>query len=315
MMSVWSAASTLFLFSPPTTQIQKQQPAAVPAVGAQRVLSAGEFSSVWRALFNSDADSPQCGAAKDLRKTDAAWIAEDAFLVQLRGFRSSICKAQAWYVASMRLDPCRTRLSRENKSSAEIDKCSQKGKFSEVRFVLQPAEKTDRGYIFPDAALHVAFTITDQKKLMNAWRSRAPEQLIKLVRENGKFNDISLFISGGGLERWSFARIVHSDGVWQRDRLAHGGYYESLSDADLNSEVVKTQRPKSEREFSPADFLNPLMVHPLQGSCIGCHVAEQGRPARLFRLFGWGLAGEPVVSARVRAEAEFAAKELQILDK
>ncbi|MEN9809529.1 MAG: hypothetical protein RLZZ488_1096 [Pseudomonadota bacterium] len=314
-MSVWSAASTLVLFSPPTPQVQKQQPPAPPTVGAQQVLSTAEFSSVWRALFASEAESSDCGAAKDLRKSDEAWIAQDAFLVQLRGFRSSICKAQAWYVASMRLDPCRMRLNRENKSSADIHSCSQNGKFSEVRFVLQPVEKTDHGYIFPDAALHVAFTVTDLKKIMKAWRSQTPEQLIKLVRDNGKFNDISLFIGGGGLERWSFARIAHTDGIWKRDRLAHGGYYESLSDAELNSVAVKTQRPKSEKEFSPAEFLNPLKVHPLQGSCIGCHVAEQGRPARLFRMFGWGLAGEPVVSARLRAEAEFAAKELQILEK
>lgn len=314
-MSVWSAASTLVLFSPPTLQIEKQKTAALPAVGEQRVLSAGEFSSVWRAIFSLDAKSPECGAAKDLRKSDSAWIAQDAFLVQLRGFRPSICKAEAWYVASMRLDPCRTRLERANKSSADVHTCSQQGKFSEVRFVLQPAEKTDRGYVFPDAALHVAITITNLKKVMNAWRSQTPEQLIKLVKVNGKFNDVSLFIGGSGLERWSFARVINSAGAWQRDRLAHGGYYESLSDAELNAVVAKTQRPKGEKVFLSEEFLSPLKVHPLQGSCIECHIAEQGRPTRLFRMFGWGLAGEPVVSARVRAEAEFAAKELQILEK
>jgi hypothetical protein len=124
---------------------------------------------------------------------------------------------------------------------------------------------------------------------------------------------VSLFLGGAGLERWTFARVVFSRGQWTRDRLAHGGYYESFSDADLGTGVVRTQRPAGEETLAAHDFLNPLRVHPLQGSCAACHLAERGSAERIFRQLGWGLAGESIISQRVRAEANLAAKELQLL--
>lgn len=224
-----------------------------------------------------------------------------------------MCRPEAWFVSSMRIDPCRLRLESENKTRADIHKCSREGKFSEIRFVLQPIEKTDRGPVFPDVALHLSYSLADLKDAARIWRAGKTEEIISYVKTKGEPNDVSLFLGGAGLERWTFARVIFFGKKWMRDRLPHGGYYESLSDAELGGGVVRTLRASNEPQLSDSELLKPLSIHPLQGSCVSCHLAGRGRSSRIFRQLGWGLAGEPLVSERVRAEAVFAAKELQLL--
>jgi hypothetical protein len=213
------------------------------------------------------------------------------------------------------MDPCRIRLEKENSTVSGIEKCSQDGKFKEVRFVLQPVEKTDRGYVFPDVALHVAVSLPALEKVAGVWRTASSAQIVSMVRRYGVWNDVALFIGGAGLERWTFARVKFNKGVWNRDALAHGGYYESISDVEADGGSVRTARPENEPKLDEAQLMNPLAINPLQGSCIQCHLAEKDRPVRLFRQLGWGLSGEFVVSRRVKAEAEFSARELNILAK
>lgn len=337
-MSGWTAAATLVLFSPPSATDAR----VVPAVGPQGIFSAEEFSKLWLSFFGESASpamnpsaaalkpttatlratpSPVsqarslCGGVKEIGQSDAHWIARDGFLVHLRGFRSSVCEPKSWFVASMRLDPCRVRLNKENKTKSEVQRCAQAGKFSEVRVVLQPVEQTDRDPIFPDAALHVAFSIPDFSTFADRWRKESPQALLTQIKQKGRLNDVSLFLGGAGLERWTFARIVPEGARWRLDRLPHGGFFESISDADVSGTVVKTPRPVGERALSTDELHDPLKIHPLQGSCIECHLADKQRPVRQFRQLGWGLQGESVISRRVLAEAEFAARELNVLSQ
>lgn len=315
-MSVWTAASTLILLSPPgASSNTAKNTSVVPAIGESQLLSKSDFDSLWQTFFDEPMSFPKCGSPKELQGSDAHLIERDSFLVQLRGFRSSICSIESWFVASLRIDPCRVRLGKENKSLKAIQKCSEQGKFSEVRVVLQPVEKTDRGNIYPDVALHLAYTIPEFSKLSRIWNSSSPNELIAKLRKDGIWNDASLFLGGAGLERWTFARALFEKGRWRRDKLPHGGFFESISDADLVGGSTRTQRPSNERSLTRAQILKPLLTHPLQGSCVSCHLAEDNRPARLFRQLGWGLSGEEVVSARVKAEAEFAARELNVIEK
>jgi len=312
-MSLWTYASTLLVFPTPANNAG----AAFSAVGQNRLLSSDQFDKIWSAFFFGEkSQSPLCGSPRETGHTDSYWMERDAFLVHLRGFRPSLCKQEAWFVASMRLDPCRLRLGRENKSVKDVHVCSRGGEFNEVRFVLQPFEKTDRGYIFPDAALHLAYLTSNLKETAKIWRSSPPSRLITFVKKHGRPTEAALFLGGAGVERWTFARLKFSSGTWMRDALPHGGFYESLTDAELSaSGQVRTRRPAGERKFTDAQLLKPLQINPLQGSCISCHLAGREPSARVFRQLGWGLSGENVVSDRTRAEAEFAAHELNIFSK
>lgn len=317
-MSAWTAASTLILLSPPgLTSPTAKNTTFLPAIGDAQLLSKPEFESLWQTFFAEPIASPRCGSPRELQGSDAQLIEQDSFLVQLRGFRSSICSTDSWFVSSLRIDPCRIRLGKENKSLKDIQKCSLQGKFSEVRVVLQPVEKTDRGNIYPDVALHLAYTVPEFSKFSRIWNSSTPKEIIGKLRKDGIWNDASLFMGGAGLERWTFARARFAEGQWTRDRLPHGGFFESISDADLVGKSVKTKRPSHEnaQTLTQAQLLNPLLTHPLQGSCVSCHLAEINRPVRLFRQLGWGLSGETIVSTRVKAEAEFAARELNLIQK
>jgi hypothetical protein len=335
-MGLWLAPATLLLFLPPSgtgaenpslKSFDAQRANATvmpmwPAVGKQGILSAVEFSDVWHAFFGDLPTDARCGSILATSGSDAELIKMDAFLVKERGFSGLLCDPQSWYIASARLDPCRVRAGAPNRDSAAVLSCAQKGKYSEIRFVLQPVGHHDRGVYFPDAALHLAFSIDPQGTLVPLWKnvlqSEAKETTLKFsalldaLKHDAKRNDASLFISGAGLERWTFARIQFENGRWRRDPLFHGSFYESISDADAVSGQTRTSLPEREAARDASEFLNPLKVHPLQGSCVGCHLAERGRPVRLFRQLGWGLQGEPVVSSRVRAEAELSAGELNL---
>jgi hypothetical protein len=309
-MSVWTAASTLLVFSPPAGS----SGLSVPAVGQDKVLSGDEFSKLWKAFFfNEQLSSPLCGAVRELALTDAQLIEQDRFLVFERGFRKSVCQPSSWFVSSMRIDTCRVRLGHGNKNKFQLRKCSQDGKYSEIRIVIQPVEKTDRGSVFPDTAMHLAFSVPNLNEAARVWRSRKADKIISYLKKKAVPNDVSLFLGGAGLERWTFARLVYSGGLWVKDKLPHGGYFESFSDADLGAGVIRTQRPAAEPALTDTDLLNPLRVHPLQGSCFSCHMAGHAPAGRMFRHLGWGLSGESVVSPRVRAEADLAARELQNL--
>jgi hypothetical protein len=314
-MTSWTAASTFILLTAPQTPSAQ----AIPAIGAEshNLFSLRAFDHLWRSFFGTSLSDSSCGLPQRIDADDAKIISNDEFLVHLRGFRKSICKSSAWHVASMRIDPCRIRQKTENKNVVDIKKCSLNGKFSEVRFVLQPVEETDRGPIYPDAAMHVAFSLHDIMKFKEIWtqKRKKPQELIAAVKKYGRLNDVSLFISGGGLERWSFARVVFSNGHWTQDKLAHGGFFESLSDADGKLSLVRTPPRSADSRFTQDDFLNPLRVSPLNGSCLSCHLTDSDKGLRQFRQLGWGLSGEPVASRRLLAEAEEAAKELNILDK
>lgn len=313
-MEPWTAAATLILFtSPAGRQTDQFGDAPLPAVGPRELLSTNEFERLWSVFFAEKSSSSRCGLPQSLEKSDAHWINLDSFLVEKRGFRKSICKPQSWYVAAMRIDPCRLRVGQENKTIAEIESCSRGGVYSEVRFVLQAVEKTERGFIFPDAALHLSFSIPRMASLAKKWRQKKPLEIISEIKNTGRWNDASLFLGGAGLERWTFARARFEAGQWKKDVLPHGGFFESLSDADLHPSSVRTQRPQNESKFSTTQLLAPLQINPLQGSCVDCHLADSKRPPRLFRQMGWGFQGESVVSARVQAESFFAARELEVL--
>lgn len=289
------------------------------AFGSNGLLKSDEFEQIWMALFDSSPKDASCGRPHKLQGSDSDLIRVDSFLVRDRGFLPELCRPESWFVASARIDPCRLRSRVVNRSVSDILRCSKDGKYSEIRFVFQPVVKHDRGSFFPDAALHVAFSITDREPLKSAWRELVDKNdnglsknFFKLIRTHARFNDASLFISGRGLERWTFARANFNQGLWIKDQLAHGRLHESLSDADLESGSVRTSFAEHRAKFSDSDFLDPLRTHPLQGSCVSCHLAQKGRPDRLFRQLGWGLSGEGIVSERVRSEAHYAAQELNL---
>lgn len=333
-MSVLSATATLLLFSPPYEVTRNSGQNSFPPVqhdgvktlvshvafGEGGILTRAEFNSVWQSLFGVLPTDSACGRPQKITGLDADLLKDDSFLVQQRGFNPELCRAENWFVASARIDPCRIRIGTKNKSRKEILNCSQNGRYTEVRFVVQPVLKHDRGVFFPDAAFHLAFTIKDIKRTLHRWKSlslaqskRPHSDFFKWLRKNSMPNDVSLFVSGPGLERWSFARAVFKEQTWMKDQLAHGGFHESLSDADLNAGTVRTDVGTAAPSTSPEDFLNPLKLTPLQLSCVGCHLAQAGRPVRNFRQLGWGLSGEPVVSLRVLAEAVYASEEIEIL--
>lgn len=333
-MGVWAASATMILLPPPDPKFDRfAKPAqplrrvrsnsgsvavdsiSQPAVGPNQLFSSEEFSALWSSFFSGTMADSSCGKPLELKGSDQQLIAEDRFLVRLRGFRESVCRAESWYISAMRMDPCRIRLEKENSTASDIEKCSKDGKFKEVRFVLQPVEKTDRGLVYPDVALHVAVSLPALERVASVWRTASSEQIVSMVRRHGAWNDVSLFLGGAGLERWTFARVKFNKGVWHRDALAHGGFYESISDAEADGGSVRTARPENELKLDDRQLMNPLAINPLQGSCIQCHLAEKGRPVRLFRQLGWGLSGEFVVSQRVKAEAEFSARELNIMAK
>jgi hypothetical protein len=338
-MSALGALATLVMFQTPAagkmpsnTVVDLKQmesvrfiPYAVPAFGAGALFSVDDFERVWTALYGESPHLPSCGQPKVVTGSERALVEADSFLVAMRGFLPELCKADSWYVSSMRLDPCRIRLGKENHSLADVQRCAQDGKFSEIRFVLQPVLKHDRGFFFPDVALHAAFSFRNFSKAISIWESwnssepksrwKRPQGFFEAVRRHSFPNDVSLFISGAGQERWTFARVINNGRQWTKDKLFHGGFHESLTDAEPDSVGLRTSPATGVRVFSQREFLEPLSSTPLQGSCIGCHLAPPGRAARAFRHFGWGLAGEPVVSARVFAEAEFASRELKFFGK
>ena len=336
-MFTWTAASTLLVFAPPfevapsrlalnssgTNELYSLMQAAPRAIGEGALLSSLEFNSVWNGLFGMPPTDPTCGRPKKVTGLDSEMLGRDAFLVQERGFLPELCDPKSWFVASVRLDPCRVRHGRENTDREALQSCSQNGKYSEVRFVLQPVLKHDRGHFFPDAALHLAFSLNDISQVVQLWQdvvSKGAKSnwigehgIVQKIRKLTRPHDVSVFLSGPGLERWTFARLVFKNGEWIKDALPHGGNHESLSDAELNSPGIRTPRPAAEHKFTSAEFLDPLKTTPLQGSCVGCHLAQSNRAARAFRQFGWGLSGEVVVSERTRAESAFAARELRVL--
>lgn len=336
-MFTWTAAATLIIFAPPFEVAQSRpaenssgkndlyspMPAAPRAVGEGALLSSLEFDSVWNGLFGMPSADLACGRPRKITGLDSDLLRQDAFLVRERGFLPELCDPKSWFIASVRLDPCRVRRGRENTERDALQSCSQNGKYSEVRFVLQPVLRHDRGHFFPDAALHFAFSLNDISQVAQLWQNvvsksakfnwMGEHSIVQKIRKLSRPHDVSLFLSGPGLERWTFARLVFKNGGWIKDALSHGGYHESLSDAELNSPGIRTLRLAAEHKFTSAEFLDPLQTTPLQGSCVGCHLAERNRAARNFRQFGWGLSGEVVVSERTRAEAVFAARELQVL--
>ncbi|MFZ9519054.1 MAG: hypothetical protein ACO3A4_01120 [Silvanigrellaceae bacterium] len=331
-MGVWAASATMMLLPPPdATHIRHNMPNtfsrqadasairvpvgpnALPVIGANRLFTKDEFNQLWSTFFSSPINSPDCGKPLDLKGSDRKLIAEDLFLVKLRGFRESICNPESWYISAMRIDPCRIRVLKENRSRSAIKSCSMNGKFQELRFVLQPVENTDRGLVFPDVALHVALSFGKFEQILKVWRDARPEKIVSAARRLGVWNDVALFLGGAGLERWTFSRVKFVEGKWQQDRLAHGGFHESLSDAEADGTSVQTDRPADEPRLSDVQLMNPMLINPLQGSCIQCHLADKNRPVRVFRQLGWGLSGEPVVSARVLKESRFSASELNII--
>ncbi|NBW83051.1 hypothetical protein EBR21_14980, partial [bacterium] len=209
-MGVWAASATLILLSPPDPKVDRivepkqtlsrvkaasgsvsVEPVAQPAVGRNRLFSGQEFSELWSSLFSGKISDPGCGKPIELKGTDQQLIADDRFLVKLRGFRESICRPESWYISALRIDPCRVRLGKENSTVTEIEKCSQDGKFKEVRFVLQPVEKTDRGLVFPDVALHVAVSLPGLDKVSRFWKTGNIEQIVSMVRREGVWNDVA----------------------------------------------------------------------------------------------------------------------------
>lgn len=336
-MWIWTAPSTLLLFLPPAErpadkrifenlEVQGKSSSllqAWPAVGRQGVFTAAEFATVWRVFFGARPEDGSCGAVHSISSSERELIHADAFLVKERGFSRSLCDPQAWFIASARIDPCRLRMGEMSGDAAAVSRCAQGGKYSEIRFVLQPVGRHDRGAFFPDAALHVAFSIDPRGRVARAWKTLVRgsrkesgarfSEFLSVLKKESRRNDVSIFVAGAGLERWSFARVKFDGQQWQRDRLFHGGFHESISDADVSQGQLRTALPEKESVFTASDFLDPLKVNPLQGSCVGCHLAEGGRPSRLFRLLGWGLEGEPVVSVRVQREAQQSAHELNLL--
>jgi hypothetical protein len=139
---------------------------AFKAVGSTQIVTDEEFAKIWSTLFGISHNDPSCAQPKIDRFSDANLIDMDEFLVKIRGFRAEICNPKNWYLAAMRIDPCRNRKLHQNTDKAAIKNCSQLGIFHEVRFVLQPKIKTDRGCIFPDASIHLALRV---ENIGNLW--------------------------------------------------------------------------------------------------------------------------------------------------
>jgi hypothetical protein len=188
-----------------------------------------------------------------------------------------------------------------------------------VRFVLQPKIKTDRESIFPDASIHLALRVENIGNLWGVWQKiprmnqNNMEAFISSLVADKKWNEAAIMIGDGGLARWSFAKLVPSLGRWQLKRLSHGGHFESISDADVSNTLAKTVISPASHNLPQKDVKDPLQVSSFEGSCIECHLAADGRGSRTFRQFGWDVDGIPIVSERLKREANFAANELKIL--
>lgn len=319
-MSAWAALATVLVFPSPTAGDK-----AVPAFGQHGVFSESVFNDLWAVFFGGMPTSKQCSLVQDVTSTDRALIEQDRFLASSRGFDPILCKASSWYVSAMRIDPCRVRSHRPNDSRVAIKNCSNNGKFSEVRLVLQPVGRHERGYFFPDAAIHMSFSSFNLKMTASKWRRffyanpTEPQNLslhsVREVLKGLEHNDAALMVSDVGQARWTFSRSVYEAGAWTKLRLEHGGFHESLSDADLSQKTVRTGGNPMKPVRREGELMDPLKTHPLQGSCIECHLADTQRPSRSFRQLGWGLGGESIVSHRTLAEAIFAAGELAIVDR
>lgn len=317
-MGAWTALATLALFQPPSPQAS-----AVAAFGANAVFTENSFNAIWQSFLGELPSGHTCGRMRGVTANDAQLIAQDKLLVQERGFSDVLCNPKNWYVSALRLDPCRIRSGRSNQSRQDIEACARNSLFSEIRMVLQPVGHHDRGPFFPDAAVHLSFSIPKLELVAIRWRrlfgARAGVSKtvtagdLKSLLRGLNPHDAALLISDMGQSRWTFSRAEWLNGGWTRAQLDHGGLHESLSDAALQQPTLQTDRPRASRAVSEGDLLDPLKTHPLQGSCIQCHLADKRRPARQFRHLGWGLAGEPIVSHRTHEEARFAAQELDIL--
>jgi hypothetical protein len=188
---------------------------------------------------------------------------------------------------------------------------------------LQPVGQHDRGYYFPDAALHVSFSASDMKATSQRWRQvfianqnsrRALSvEAVQSVLRDLKENDAALMFADAGQARWTFARAEFVSGGWKKVPLAHGGLHESMSDAEISGQTTRTQTKSPIPRQSSDEMFDPLKTHPLNGSCIECHLADSQRPARAFRQLGWGLGGEKIVSRRTVEESRFSAAELNVL--
>lgn len=336
-MNIWPLAATIIFFKPalklpeyidaaygslPLVEQATVLARSPAAVGPDALLTDEEFSQIWSSFFGYPPSDPECGHSMESDGQDDSLIDGDMFLVKTRGFRREICSPAAWQVASLRIDPCRKRRDHENHSKAQILECSEGGRYFEVRYVLQPIVKTRIGTIFPDAALHLSFTLLEPNLAAKSWldwrsmavpaRGEQFKDLMNQLRLKSRFNDAALMVAGAGLERWTFARSLFQNGTWKLDKLSHGGHFESITDASLTSSSYRTKHPEISVAPTSADLLSPMRIRPTDGSCISCHLADGNRPVRQFRQLGWGLQGEPIVSKRLLAEGRFSAKELQI---
>lgn len=319
-MGAWTALATLALLQPPSPQSK-----AVAAFGANGVFTEHSFSEIWQSFMDELPVAATCGRVRSVAASDARLIAQDKSLVQERGFSDVLCNPANWYVSALRLDPCRIRSGRGNRSQKDIVSCARNGLFSEIRLVVQPVGRHNRGLFFPDAALHLSFSIPKIELAASRWRQLLGAQAVgpqsvtagslKSLLTGLNPHDAALLISDMGQSRWTFSRAEWVNGRWSRVKLNHGGWHESLSDASLMPHTLQTVRPNESVPSREEDLLDPLRTHPLQGSCVHCHLAGERRPARQFRHLGWGLSGESILSQRTLAEARFAAQELGILTR
>lgn len=320
-MSAWGAAATLLVFPIPHGSED-----GVPAFGREGVFSESLFTELWSGFFGAAPLAAGCGLVRDVGTSDEGLIGKDDFLAASRGMDKSLCQSSSWFVSGLRIDPCRLRSVKPNQTIHSIKKCSMNGRYSEVRVVLQPVGKHDRGVFFPDVAIHLSFSAPEMFDTASKWRqvflkkpdSASGQRLsvsnVKAVLSGLKENDAAVMISDAGLSRWSFARAEYHSGKWKKVPLEHGGLHESLSDAGIPAQTVRTKVKQLYPRLRKDEILDPLKTHPLRGSCIECHLADTSRAARAFRQLGWGLNGEPVVSRRTLKEALFSAKELSVIE-
>jgi hypothetical protein len=318
-MSSWGAAATLLTFPAPI-----ESGPTIAAFGNEGVFSETVFNELWSGFTDTTSLASRCAYVRNLTDSDETLIAQDSFLAVTRGIDKVLCKSDSWFVSGLRIDPCRVRSVRANLTMETIRECSQSGKFSEVRIVLQPIGRHDRGVFFPDAAIHMSFSSADMSDTASKWKrvflAKKREGLsfsaadIKSILDGLKEHDASVMFSDAGLSRWTFARAEYRSGQWKKVPLAHGGLHESLSDAGTLRKFVRTKVKQSQPKAGTREILNPLVTHPLNGSCVECHLADARQPARAFRQLGWGLSGEKVVSRRTAEEAIFSANELNVLD-
>lgn len=320
-MGAWGAAATLLIFPTPNGSEE-----GVPAFGRQGVFSESVFNELWSGFFGAVPAAATCGLVRDVGTPDENLIGSDTFLAAWRGIDKSLCQSSSWYVSGLRIDPCRLRSVKPNKTIHSIKKCSLNGKYSEVRVVLQPVAQHDRGVFFPDAAIHLSFSSPEMfdttlkwrqvflKKLNSGPRQRISVGDVKAVLSRLKENDAAVMLSDTGLSRWSFARAEYHSGKWKKVPLDHGGFHESLSDASNSAKTSRTRVKPLNPRLDTNEIFDPLKTHPLRGSCIDCHLADSTRPARVFRQLCWGLSGERVVSRRTLEEAIFSAQELSVIE-